>query len=72
MAKIGTQYRRGNVVVVAANEVPSTVRPVAIGNDVPVFTLDGVEAPSRHIAHATGSFEPSAVSGQTGPPSGSK
>ena len=53
MVKTGTQYRQGNVMLVAFAELPSIVTSLAIGAETHALTLDGFEAPSRHVAHAT-------------------
>jgi hypothetical protein len=67
MAKTGTQYRQGNVMLVASDELPSTVTSLAIGVEIHALILDGLEAPSRHVARATSVLRAFSSAGADGP-----
>ncbi len=67
MAKTGAQYRQGNVMLVAFDELPSTLTSLAIGAETHALTLDGFEAPSRHVARATSVLRAFSSAGANGP-----
>jgi hypothetical protein len=43
MARTGTQYRNGNLMVMAADELPLDLQPVMTGEGSPPLVLDGIE-----------------------------
>lgn len=67
MAKTGTQCRQGNVMLVAFDELPSSVTSLVIGAETHALTLDGFEAPSRHVARATSVLRAFSNAGANGP-----